>query len=173
MYDLTKVGARVFAYVAGCIVFVAIVSFLLITNLDLSSISRYQMPVEFYETETIVLSNQQLVVWLAKTEDERATGLSFIDPSWFKNQDVNGMLFLFNDDVLLEFWMKDMQFDLDVVWIDNGEIVKIDQDIPSPERADGDTVRMSSDPYEVDMVLELPAGSVADLGIETGDVLTK
>jgi len=43
-----------------------------------------------------------------------------------------GMLFVFSKDDIYEFWMKNMRFDLDMLWLSlDGHIVFIGQDIPA------------------------------------------
>ncbi len=61
---------------------------------------------------------------LAITPDQQAKGLSI------KNtlNDNEGMLFLFNVPGEYSFWMKDMKFPLDIIWINsNHEIVHIEK----------------------------------------------
>ncbi len=43
-----------------------------------------------------------------------------------------GMLFVFTEDGLHQFWMKNMKFDLDIIWINReGHIVYMGQDVPA------------------------------------------
>ncbi|HSX32435.1 MAG TPA: DUF192 domain-containing protein [Candidatus Saccharimonadales bacterium] len=54
-------------------------------------------------------------VWQARTLAQKEQGLSGV-PAMTKNQ---GMLFDFADGGQKCFWMKDMRFALDIVWLDN------------------------------------------------------
>ncbi|MEK7496432.1 MAG: DUF192 domain-containing protein [Patescibacteria group bacterium] len=88
--------------------------------------------------------------------------LSEVDPA---------MLFVFPSSAPREFWMKDMKFALDFLWINQNKIVEIDQNIPSPSSGSLDTARVR--PLEpVDMVLEVPAGFVAQNQVKVGDMVT-
>lgn len=78
-----------------------------------------------------------------------------------------GMLFTFDEEKPRTFWMKGMAFDLDVVWIVDGKVVSVQEAIPAPEKGE-EPVSFSSKPLAIDMALELPAGSVDQLGILAG-----
>ncbi len=70
------------------------------------------------------------------------------------------MLFVFDEPDNLSFWMKDMKFDLDIIWLDeNRRIVWFEDNV----RADSfPQVFSSADPAIY--VLEIPAGAREKLG---------
>ncbi len=77
-----------------------------------------------------------------------------------------GMLFVFNVDKEYAFWMKDMHFSIDMVWISASKnIVYMAQDV-SPATYPEDFVPTSPARY----VLELPAGYAQVHGFKVGDV---
>lgn len=84
----------------------------------------------------------------------------------------DGMLFVLGDDQQTVFWMKDMRFDLDLVWLRDGQIVGISEQVPapSPDTLDGQLEVYPSE-QPVDMVLEIPAGQSAVWGLQPGDLL--
>ena len=60
-----------------------------------------------------------------------------------------------------------MEFNLDIVWLRDGKVMKVETSVPAPK--DGEEPRkMHSAPFEVDAVLELPEGGVYKYGITTG-----
>ena len=68
------------------------------------------------ETEGVVrVGNTYVAVWLARTEEERVLGLSG-SSSLPKD---TGMLFIFEASDMHGFWMKDMQYPIDIIWIDD------------------------------------------------------
>ena len=75
------------------------------------------------------------------------------------------MLFVFKDSAVRNFWMKDMQFDLDMIWISGSKIVKIDKNI-SHEGGSSTVVNSES---RVDKVIELNAGTSDRLQLKDGD----
>jgi uncharacterized membrane protein (UPF0127 family) len=80
----------------------------------------------------------------------------------------SGMLFVFDKAQIRSFWMKDMLFPLDFVWIKNFRIVQIDENILPPEnKYDQPVIITSREP--VDWVLELNAGFVAGNSLKIGD----
>ncbi len=104
---------------------------------------------------------------LAQTPEERNQGLSGrdqLDPG-------AGMLFIFEQDRPYSFWMKEMRFPLDFLWIDSDcTVADITVDVPPPqpgtELADLLTYRPQ---VPVRYVLEINAGDVAAQGIAIGD----
>lgn len=116
----------------------------------------------------ITINDQILTVLIADTSAKQRQGLSGID---FDAFDKDGMLFVFDDQKERTFWMNEMLFDLDIVWIRNGQIAKIEENIVTP--GEGGEIRyMHSEPHEVDMVLELPAGGVDKYDLAIGQAIS-
>ena len=104
---------------------------------------------------------------MAVTDAERRQGLSGRE---FMAQDT-GMLFVFEDEQPRQFWMKDMRFPLDIIWID-GQCrlvgVSADVPIPPPKADDADIPRAPSN-LPAQYVLELNAGEWERAGLSEGD----
>jgi len=77
-----------------------------------------------------------------------------------------GMLFIFDSSKERSFWMKDMNFDLDMIWMDeNRKIIDISKNVPV------ESFPESISPISpAQYVLEVNAGISDREGIETGDV---
>jgi uncharacterized protein len=80
--------------------------------------------------------------------------------------DVCGMLFKFPQAGKYSFWMKDMRFPLDIVWIKNGEVVHIEKNVS--ENFSG----ILSPQVYANSVLEINAGNADRIGIRIGDQVT-
>jgi uncharacterized membrane protein (UPF0127 family) len=83
--------------------------------------------------------------------------------------DVQGMLFLFGSKTQHAMVMRDMQFPLDIVWLDGTEIIDFAQRLaPEPGIPENKlTVYYARKPST--MVLELPAGFTEEHGVKVGD----
>jgi uncharacterized membrane protein (UPF0127 family) len=78
--------------------------------------------------------------------------------------DGRGMLFVFNTAAQHGFWMKDMNFSIDIVWIDAGlRVAGVEKRI-SPETFP----QIFYPPRAVKYALELPSGFSDVMGIDTG-----
>lgn len=109
----------------------------------------------------IEIGNQILQVTVADTPLEREKGLSGRDALF----PAEGMLFVFEEDGYHAFWMKDMKFPIDIVWISySGEIVDIRENI-SPDSYPAVFTPRRSARY----ALELPAGFVKEYSFQLGD----
>ena len=105
----------------------------------------------------------------AVTDTERQQGLSGRE---FMAQDA-GMLFVFEDEQPRQFWMKDMRFPLDIIWIDSQcRLVGVSADvpIPPPNADDADIPRAPSN-LPARYVLELNAGEWGRAGLSEGDLI--
>ena len=67
-----------------------------------------------------------------------------------------GMLFIFTHKKQRTFWMNDMQFDIDVLWISDDTIVGMQEKVSY----EGQSQEIFSSQKPVDKVLELPAGFI-------------
>lgn len=125
-----------------------------------------QVSLRSYTTQTIIINKQQLELFVADTPQTRTQGLSNVE-QLAPNQ---GMLFVFDEPDTYSFWMKDMNFSLDILWLDEqGSVVHIEKNI-SP-----DTFPQSfTPPVPAQYVLELSSGYVDMLGIQSGQkILTQ
>lgn len=80
--------------------------------------------------------------------------------------DGEGMLFPYSEPGLHGFWMPDMHFDIDILWIRAGRIVDL---APGVSKDDPRAVHRPREP--ADLVLELPAGTAARRGFRVGDAV--
>jgi uncharacterized membrane protein (UPF0127 family) len=84
----------------------------------------------------------------------------------------NGMLFLLPDLRIPRFWMIDMQFDLDMIWLRDGIVVDVTEGVPAPEPDTAPYDLPTYSPKELtNQVLEVPAGFVQQYGVSIGDQL--
>lgn len=103
---------------------------------------------------TIKINNVEIPVEVAKTDQQRQKGLS----GRTNLADKNGMIFVFQKGSKPTFWMKDTKIPLDIIWIRNGKIVKIDKNVPTEiGKTDTELTRYFS-PQAIDYVLEVNAG---------------
>ena len=107
---------------------------------------------------------------LAETPEKRTQGLSGRPVL----EDGTGMLFVFQEERQHTFWMKDMRFPLDMIWI-NSECALADiiPDIPHPPPDQKNSALPTYSPSAPgSFVLELNAGVAAASGLQTGDMMT-
>lgn len=115
-------------------------------------------------TPTVSVNNVTLKVEIAEDSQSRMKGLSnrkSLDPDW-------GMLFISPDPFIQTFWMKDMLFPLDFIWINDGKVVNLHENIPPPSSPDFRPIVISS-AVPVDQVLEVNSGFIAKNKIKIGD----
>jgi len=78
-----------------------------------------------------------------------------------------GMLFLFKKKDILKFWMPDMRFSLDMIWIDNGVVMDITHN--ASHVFDQNNPIFYGPKAPVRYVLEVNAGFAQMNGIQIGD----
>ena len=91
---------------------------------------------------------------LVKTEEDRMRGLMFRKTL---NED-QGMLFVFVSEGLYSFWMKNMNFAIDILWLDRHKrIIHLEREVPPCEK---EPCPSYAPRVPAKYVLELKAGSI-------------
>jgi hypothetical protein len=129
----------------------------------LSSLS--QVAPSTLQTAEIAVGGVPLTVELAYLPPDTSRGLGYRDglaPG-------TGMLFLFEGPAPRSFWMRGMQFCIDIIWIENDAIQGAAESVcpEPPGTADADLPSYVS-PVPVSYVLEVPAGWLAANGLGVG-----
>lgn len=108
-------------------------------------------------------------VEIAFTREDRERGLSGRDGLATDA----GMLFVFENGRASSFWMRDMRFALDFVWIGDGcEVIEIHADVPAPPAGtDAGLLQTYSSEAPARYNLEINAGEAAKRGVEVGDAV--
>jgi len=110
----------------------------------------------------VFINDKEIKVEIADDFYEVKQGLS----NRKKLAEDQGMLFVFPDKNERIFWMKDMNFPLDVIWIDDGNIVQIDKNC-EPGGENPEKQYYSKTP--VNYVLEVNGGYTDKNYIKIGD----
>jgi uncharacterized membrane protein (UPF0127 family) len=146
--------------------YIFIVSIVLCMALVISAILIAQFPSEKNATAFVFINQQKISVEVADTAQKRIQGLSGRNGL----PRLSGMLFIFDPPESPTFWMKDMKFNLDIVFIRNGRVVDVFENIPYPKAHEQpQTVNPT---HEIDRALELPVGTVKIVHIKVGDVVS-
>ena len=138
----------------------------------------FSRPNPALSTTRVTIGNAVFSVEVASTTIEQARGLSGRN-GLGQNE---GMLFLFSSQNVQKFWMKDMNFPIDIIWIGRGSPSQTSQDktwegkilgfaenaVPEPGTPLWG-LKIYSSPDGVDTVLEVNTGIVAKYGIKVGD----
>ncbi len=116
-----------------------------------------------YEKETVSFNKLEIPVYLANTPRSRTQGLS----NKTHLPENKGMLFVFEQSDAYSFWMKDMKFAIDMIWIDeNGKVVFVKENA-TPESYPALFTPSKPALY----VLEVNAGFARENGIAVGSKL--
>jgi len=147
----TKTGLRV-SVVVLTVAAVAVVA--LAAGLFWSSMASDQV--------TVNIAGQEVKVAVANSPNEISQGLS--EQVALKVDE--GMLFVYDGYYIPSFWMKDMNFAIDIVWIKDGVVVGFEKNV-SPSNNPELDIRRPTD--FVNMVLEVNAGFADQYGVKIGD----
>ena len=121
-----------------------------------------------YKKGTVIIGDNSFKVDIADDPLKRAQGLSGRDTL----RPDGGMFFTFGSSQTRIFWMQDMQIPIDILWIDSGRVVGIEERaMPEPGVPSARLKRYRS-PAPVQYVLEIAAGRTYELGIKAGDEVT-
>ena len=113
----------------------------------------------------LTINGQVIKVEIATTPAEQSQGLSN-RPSLAAG---TGMLFNYLNEQAVVFWMKDMHFPLDIIWIKDNQVVGLEQNVSA---AQVDVLPTYASPGPIDSVLEINAGEAARYNIKPGDQIS-
>lgn len=113
---------------------------------------------------SVTINGEVIKVELADTMPKQTQGLS--GRNYMAGNE--GMLFVFNDKQIRNFWMKNMNFPIDIIWVEDDNIVKIDKNLPIA--GEQPTVSYNSG-QPVNYVLEVNAGYSDKNKIKAGDTI--
>lgn len=113
----------------------------------------------------VCFNDRCFFVELAITQQEKIDGLMFresLDPD-------KGMLFVYEEEAEYSFWMKNVNFPLDIVWINgNREVIYIKRNFqPCME----DSCEIAKPSQKAKYALELNADVLDEMSVEIGDKL--
>lgn len=111
------------------------------------------------------IGEHEFLVEIADTPATRTQGLSGRE----KLPENSGMLFFFDEPGDYGFWMKDMKFPIDIVWIRGNTIAGLTENVAPEPGKNIFALTVHSPPALVDNVLELRAGAVGKYGFMVGD----
>lgn len=111
----------------------------------------------------IFIGDCKFDIEIVKTPDARRKGLSNRN-----NLCVDcGMFFKFFQEGAYGFWMKDMRFPIDLIWLKNGRVVGFVKNFSEISK------KTITPPELINQVLELNAGKIDRCNIKIGDYLKK
>ena len=110
----------------------------------------------------ITVGQTKFKVEIANTPSLQVRGLSG-HKALLENE---GMLFVFDKPITPGFWMKDMNFSLDIIWISSGKVVDVLENL-SPDDSPNRKIYYPS--QLVDNVLEVASGTILKNNIKIGD----
>lgn len=113
----------------------------------------------------VIINDQIIYLNIAQTTQEKTKGLS----EQKALSDNQAMIFLFDKAGRYSFWMKDMLFNLDFVFIKGNQVVDTISNVPYPKK--GETPLAVNSRADFDKVIEINEGSIEKLGLKIGDKL--
>lgn len=147
---------------------ISVFGFIIYKNLNIKDIKfRNTDSLIFDNQDYLLISGNKVFLEIADTTLKRRTGLSGRNIL----ESDQGMLFIFPEkDTNPTFWMKDMLIPIDIVWINDNKVIKIDKNISPPKEntPDNQLVQYRSN-LPIDFVLEVNAGFCDENNIEAGN----
>ena len=112
-------------------------------------------------TVELKVGEENYTLEVARTQEARRRGLMDRDSIGTHE----GMLFVFERDQHLSFWMKDTYIPLSIAYISKGGVIK------SIHKMEPESLKSIESNYAVRFALELPRGAFARSGVKVGDTI--
>lgn len=117
-------------------------------------------------TVTVRVDRDTVKAPVAATEASRATGLANT-PALGAEQ---GMLFVFEQSDVHSFWMKGVEYPIDIIWIEDETVSEVTPNVPpAAAGTPDDALPRYQSQFPVNRVLEVPAGWAAQHNVQPGD----
>lgn len=158
------------------IVYVVLIAALILLVLVKSGGNLFGFLPSFGTSASAEINGKKYNLLVAKSEKDRQKGLSG-RKSLDKNQ---GMIFIFDAPGRYTFWMKDMNFPLDIIYINNNKVVDLFHNLPPVKESNVSCVIQTSSIKKVpcytpknsaNYVLELNAGESEKNKIQEGTTI--
>lgn len=153
-----------FTVVAGLILAIGWAAMLALAAMN----RRHEAALDPYSTKRLRLNDQSLFVEIPATTELQAKGLGGRDTLG----DDRGMMWVYPSAQDVTFWMKDMRFGLDFLWIRDGQVIGVTANVPPP-KSRTEQLQLIRSPEAVDRVVEVNAGYAATHGITIGTTVTE
>jgi uncharacterized membrane protein (UPF0127 family) len=148
--------SRILLITAVSILFLAGAFVYLMIRLQAEPETQAELPAGIIE-----INGRSIIVELALTTSTQSRGLSYrdaLDPD-------RGMLFIYDSPRTLRFWMYEMRFPIDMIFISGDAVVDVAANVPHPQ---GGLPKIVTSSARADKVLEINAGKAEEWGIAPG-----
>lgn len=132
-------------------------------NQNLIVKTEYTAQVVKPTTSSVTINKLEIPVEVMRTEADVQKGLSGRANLDYKS----GMLFIFSKEDYYHFWMPDMHFPIDIIWINNNKIVDISHNVSN--EFDPKNPKFYLPTKKANYVLEVNAGFSKKNNIKIGD----
>jgi uncharacterized membrane protein (UPF0127 family) len=156
---------KVLLPIAGVIVFIILIGLLQAKFAGSFYNPLQKSPSPVPERKEILIAENRVTVEIADNDEERRKGLSKRDSLG----EGTGMLFVFEENERPTFWMKNMNFAIDIIWVNDEKIVGIEKNIKPEPGLSEEKLTLYPAPQEIDHVIEVNAGYSQDHSLKVGD----
>ena len=121
-------------------------------------------------TTSLTIKDQPFKLWIADENEKRLRGLMFITEEQMAplpDGTERGMIFVFDHEQVLSFWMKNTIIPLDIAYLDTqGKVLATYTMAPLDDRLGQYSSRTSAR-----FAIEVNAGVLGELGVQAGDAI--
>jgi len=112
-------------------------------------------------------AQEKLVVEVVKSQPAIAQGLAGrSDLLTAQGQKIDGLLFVYPQASQLTFWMKEMQFPIDICWFNQAELISCERNASIPDENQApETLSLYHSPTPANLVLETKPGKITHFSL--------
>ena len=122
-----------------------------------------QSPIGNLATTQVKILRLKSTAEVASTPETRALGLGGRESL----AEGSGMLFVFDNEAKHSFWMKDVKFPIDIIWLDKNK--KVIHFVKGAKADMGGNLEIYTPPAKARYVLEVRDGSIEEFGLQLGN----
>ena len=116
----------------------------------------------------VVINQKEYLLNIAKTDEERSRGLAKFDTI----KENEGMLFIFDVPGRYSFYMKDMKFNIDIIFLDqNKKVVDLYKNVKFQDYKNPYDYETYKPNFNSKYTIELKEGEIEKNGVKLGDYI--
>jgi len=123
---------------------------------------------KMWKTKSLQIGDKTYEIFLTENEEDMKKGLAAFDDI----KDSQGMLFEFEVEDFHSFWMKDMKFDIDIIFLDKEmKVVHIFENVRKDTYKNQNDYKIFIPKLKSKYVIEIKSGEVKKNKLKLGDII--
>jgi len=135
---------------------------------SIPNILEVKIPERKWKIKNIQIGSKNYEIYITESRENQTTGLAAFE----EIKENQGMIFEFPEEDYHAFWMKNMKFDIDMIFLDqNNQVIQIFENVQKSSYKSDTDFQTYMPKLKSKFVIEIKSGETKKNGLRTGDVI--